>query len=195
MAGSALVGLGVGYLSLMLFLWMCRYPPEPVVRRMILGTLSPSAALLGMVLLFAMPVMSHGWDFVRMIVSLTLLFFPALYRLGLDGLLQDLKIQRARAQLMGASPRLIFRDVVLPQALPLCARLSAVASLWSWGDFAMSNLVVSERKTLATLVLSLLESYRFEVAALLLTPLLLGGALTFAFFVRVGNVYPSEPQS
>lgn len=194
-AGSLIVGLSVGWLTLLLLLWVLRFPPEGGVRRILLGTVSPSAALLGMVMLFVFPVMNHGWDFVRISLSLTLLFFPTFYRLEMDGVLQDLRHQRSTASLLGAAEGLTFRQVILPQALRSCSRMAAVASLWAWGDFAVTNLVSSERKTVGALLLSLMESYRFEVASLLLTLLLLGGLLTFAFFIWVGNVFPSESKS
>lgn len=190
--GSLIVATGVGWGAVLLFLWMSRFPPAGLTRRVLLGSVAPSATLFGMVLLFFVPFMSPGWDFFRMIAGLLLLVFPALYRMELDGVLQDLQKQRAMAEILGADSGLTFREIVFPQVVRVCGRLAGIAALWAWGDFAFTSLVSSERKTLATLILSLMESYRFDVASLLLTVLLVGGLLSYSFFSWMGNVLTAK---
>ena len=183
---SLLVAFFVGLFCLCLFLFFALGFPENRVPSFLRGWLAPSTALLGFAFLF----FSDKNIWFSYVFALTLIFFPIIYRLGMDRGLESLTGQIEIARTLGANDLLIWRRILIPQVWSLACILSGVASLWALGEFALGRMILGGPKTLALLSQSLLASYRIDAGLGVGTLILLCGSLMFLFFwggTRVGR--------
>jgi thiamine transport system permease protein len=192
--GSLGVAVGTGLLSVSLLLLLAYLNPRGWFRNFLIGYATPSAALTGFALLIVWRDLGLATYF-KIILGITLATVPAFYRLRWDALLSGLQNQRTVGESLGASDGLIFRRIVLPQIARSAFFIGGLAALWAWGDFALSSVVAERSVTIALLVGSLMEAYRFDAATVLVWILLLGGLSTFFIFQGVGRVLGAKPEA
>lgn len=114
--------------------------------------------------------------------ALAIAFLPALFRLGVMQVLESIEGQVEFAQHIGSSSVYTFRKIVYPQVLPQICLVSGLAGLWGVGDFSLSRVIIGTDITLAMWVQSLVEQYRWDMAALFSILILLAGLIVFSFF-------------
>lgn len=186
--GSIFIGMGVGLASLGLCILILYVFPTGAVRKVLLGHLAPSMVVVG----FAMISFSLTGEF-SLIIGLSVLFFPFLYRFYLDSFLGQLNSQVQLVRTMGGGPLTILTRIVLPQAWSRCCGIAAFASFWAWGDISLSKMVLAKPLTLSLQVAGLMESYRLSVATAEVWVLVCGGLVTFFLFKGMGNVGYKKP--
>ncbi len=185
--GSFFVALGSGLLSLILFFITARFRPAPRFRRLLLGLATPSAVIVG----FALLILVHatGWaSFFKLIIGLTFMHFPILYRLSWDAQIFSISQQIETAKTIGASQSRIFSKIIAPQVLRSAYHLSGLAALWAFSDFTLASVVAEKDLTLAQLFSHLIETYRWEAAESLILPMMAGSILCYILFSGVGYV-------
>jgi thiamine transport system permease protein len=192
--GSSAVALGSGFLVMALLLAIAYLNPTGALRRFLIGYAAPSAALTGFALLIVWRE-SGDATFAKIALGLALTTVPAFYRLRWDSVLQTLAGQRLVAVTMGASRQLVFRRVIFPQVIRPAAAIAGLTAMWAWGDFALSSVIAERTVTVGMQVQALIDSYRLDVATVLVWILILGGAVTYAFFIGVGRVLGSQSLS
>ena len=192
--GSLAVGSLTGFLVIAWLALLAYAEPKGSVRRFLLGFAAPSSVLVGFAILIAWR--ATGWaTFVKIAIGLSMITVPSFYRLKWDALLHALEGQRSIARVLGASEAHSFRQVIWPQIARQGFFLGGLASLWAWGDFALSAVVAERSVTAAMVVEGLMESYRLEPATSLVSLVIAGGFLNFAIFAGVGRVLGSKPVS
>ena len=179
--GSLSVAVGTGALTATLLLLIAYVEPRGTWRKLLLGYVAPSTVVTGFAMLLAWRATGTATYF-KIIFAITLVSVPSLYRLYWDAILSSLRNQREVAMSLGAEPFLIFRRIVLPQAIKPACFVAGLSSLWAWGDFALSRTIAERDVTLGMLVQSLTSTYRFEIATSLVWIMLIGGAFTFFSF-------------
>jgi thiamine transport system permease protein len=153
---ASAIGVGIGCGALLLFFgWGF---PENRVPSILRGWLAPSTALLGFA--FLAFVDTNVW--FAYIMALTLIFFPTVYRLGMDRRLESLRGQIEVARSLGASDFLLWRKILVPQLWSPAAILGGVAAVWALGEFAVGRVILSGPRTWALLSESLVSSYRID---------------------------------
>jgi len=183
---TMIVALGTGFATLLLCLWISYVWPHPCLSRFMKSYLAPSSAITGFALLI-LPGQSGNWPLVKMIVALTLLSFPLLFRWMGQSALESLEEPIAVARTLGASWSQILFEIIWPQRAPIFFRMAGVSALWASGDFALSSIVAEGHRTWALWIDSLLNSYRLDLASLLTIPLFAMGLLCYGFFVGAGR--------
>ena len=178
---SVLVGLGAGFITFALLSLVAFCLFDLFLRRFLIAWTGASTAFMGFAFLL-LGTDGLGAVWLKWALGLSLLFLPALYRLGGESVLGRLKEQAQVAKLMGAGYGMIFKKIIHPQCQQAFWFLSGVASFWAVGDFAYSSIVAGEHTHLALLIQDLLASYRLELATLLTWLLLMTGALCFFIF-------------
>lgn len=178
---TALIAFSVGALHLFLFFIVATILPHESLTRFLNGYLAPSPAITGFGLVLV-PLEGELVNLIKLVVALTLISFPLLYRWLVHTAIASLHNQVAVARAMGAGWVMIFLDVVWPQAAPQILRACGVAALWAAGDFALSGILLSERQTLPLIMEDLLGSYQIGAAQMILLPLAVVGLLVYAFF-------------
>lgn len=161
--------------------------PSVFLQGFLRGYLAPSTALTG----FALMLVGSNegpWMYLKIILALTLILLPFLYRLGWEQEWTRLQTQFESAHILGASHWMIYRKILLPQSAPMAGLLAGLAALWTSGDFAISGLLASDDFSLALVVDSLLSFYRLNAATTLSLLLILVGGFCFFFFWGVGRV-------
>lgn len=161
----------------------------------------PSVSLMGLVgLALSMSLLDFAPEFFlfsgagvhRQLIYaglLCLLFVPTLFRLGLDARLTDLSSLVQVARSLGAGPFQIYRELVLPRVWPRICSLSALAALWSVGDFALAKFFFESGETLPLLIENLMASYRVDPALSLGHVVFLIGAIFLFLFWRIADVF------
>ncbi len=183
---SLSIGLGVGGLHLLLFLILVYLVPLGFVGRFLNGYLAPSPALIGFGFLL-LPLSSEPWAFLKLILALTLISLPLLYRWLLHGAFENLANQVEVARVLGASSRQIGNEIVWPQVLNPLLKCCGLAAIWASGDFALSSIFLRGPSTLPLLIQDLIQSYQIEMAMWLMIPLMVIGILCYFFFVGAGR--------
>lgn len=187
LAGTLIVALGTSLLVLALLFLTSLVPPESRWHRFYLGYSAPSTALMGMALLLVGPT-SGALAYVKMILGIAFLSWPALYRLAGYSALSALSGQIQSAWIMGAGPLEIFRGIILPQVAKPFTGLAALAALWASGDYALSSLIAPRDLTLGLVLQDLTGTYRLGMATLLAWLLLLCGGICAAVMGGIGFV-------
>lgn len=183
---TMIVAMGVGFLTLWLCLWISYVWPNPRLAWFMKSYLTPSNAITGFALLL-LPGQSTEWPLVKMIVALTLVSFPLLFRWLGQAALESLEEQIAVARTLGASWSQILFEIIWPERAPVFFRMAALSSLWASGDFALSSIMAEGHRTWALWIESLINSYRLDLASLLTIPLFALGLICYAFFVGAGR--------
>lgn len=180
------IAMGVGVCTLLLFLAITYATPHRGLERFLNGYLSPSPVITGFALLL-LPLEGELFNILKIIVALTLIFLPMLYRWLVHASLAALANQVRVARLLGATWGMILFDVVWPQVAAPVLRASGLAAVWASGDFALSAILADDVVTLPLLMESLISSYRMESAQVLMVPLLLAGGMVYFFFVQAAR--------
>lgn len=184
--GTLTLGLSVGLLHLLLYLVTAYVLPHRHLDRFLNGYLAPSSALVGFGLL-ALPGEGRVWSFLKLTLALTLISYPLLYRWVVHSSLSTLRRQIVVAYSMGATWSDILFEIVWPQAGRVILRASGVAGVWACGDFALSEILLTRNFassfSLPMLITDLIGNYRFELATLILLPVMLASLVVYLFFV------------
>ncbi len=185
--GTLMIGLSVGFLTYLFLLLITYCWPRLWFEKFLSSYLAPSTALTCFSLLVILPNESF-YPFIKIPIAFMMLNLTGLYRLGWDSQLATLKGQHEVALTLGASPQLIFKSVVLPQVVERLGLLSALASVWACGDFAISRILAHRDLTLAMMTETLMSSYRLHQAVVLSLALIILSAGCFVVFVGVSYV-------
>ncbi len=179
--GTLIMGLSVGSLTFVLLLLVAYCWPRLWFEKFLNSYIAPSTALACFSLLVVLP--NEGvYPFIKIPIAFMMLNLTGLYRLGWESQLEVLRAQYEVALTLGASPRLIFRSIVLPQVIQRLGLLSALASVWACGDFAISRILAHRDLTLAMMTETLMSSYRLHQAVVLSLALILLSTVCFVFF-------------
>jgi len=192
-AGSIFVGAMTALLVSGLLMALTWVEPQGRLRTFFLGFAAPSSVLTGLSLI----IVWRGTGFASLIkvsIALALIFTPAFYRMQWDALLGGLGAQVRIAQTLGASQKMIFWEVLMPQLWPPLGSLAGLASLWAWGDFALSSVIAERQLTLAMAAQSLMDSYRLDVATVYIWMIAMGGLISYVFFKGAGRVLGSKSE-
>ena len=188
---SMFVGIGTGVLTLSLLLLLAFLYLKGLQSRIALSYVAPSTVICGFALLF-LGNQSETWSLYRIVLGLTLISVPALFRLSFAGKLYGIESQREVGESLGGTSSQVFKWIVLPQVFPNACFLSGIAAFWAWGDFALSNVVSDRALTLSLVIQQLMGSYRLELATLLVWIVIFGGMLSFFLFSGLGYVYDKK---
>lgn len=180
------IAVAVGMIHLFIFLLIAFVSPSDRLRRFLNGYLSPSPVITGFALLL-IPGDGDVWDLLKVIVALTLISLPLLYRWIVHSALEGLSGQILLARTLGASWFSILMEVVWPQVSVPVSRACGLAALWASGDFALSGILAGDINTLPLVMDSLIGVYRMEAAQVLMLPLLVIGLCAYFFFVMMGR--------
>ena len=172
------LSFAVGFLCLFLFLLFSWGGPENQIPRLMRGWLAPSTSFLGLVFLFS----SQEGSWIAYLMALVLVFFPILYRLGMDRTLENLRLQVEVSRTLGASRLLVWQKILIPQVWKMSCLLAGVGAFWSLGEFALGQIILAGPRTLALLSQSLLATYRVNASFGVSLFLLAGGFMVFSFF-------------
>ncbi|MCB0363309.1 MAG: ABC transporter permease subunit, partial [Bdellovibrionales bacterium] len=192
--GTLYVSGGVGLLILFLLLLVAGLSPHWGLDRFLMGYTAPSTVLTG----FAFLLLGvGGWWQVHfvLILGLSILMLPALYRMMGRSILFSLRQQLIVARIAGASWALIFTRIVVPQVWRDFCWLAGIGAFWASGDFALSTLLAEGNTTIALTAKAYMSSYHLEVATILNLILLLIGALCLLSFGGLSRVFGEKPRS
>lgn len=171
---TAIISLATGLLHLVLFLTVALVMPHKRLGRFLNGYMAPSSTITGFGLLLV-PIDGDIVNLVKLVVAISLISFPLLYRWLGHAALSSLEKQIAIARVLGAGWWKILFEVIWPQAAPQLLTASGIAALWAAGDFALSGLLLGQGQSLPLVIDGLLSNYQLEAAQILLLPL---GALS-----------------
>lgn len=180
------VSLGVGLMHLLLFLLIAYISPNTRLNRFLNGYLAPSPVITGFAFLL-LPGEGDALNIIKLILALTLILLPLLYRWIVHTELAALNGQIRVARTLGAPWWMILDEIVWPQAAPQVMRACGLAALWASGDFALSSILAENVETLPLIMESLIGNYRMEAAQVLMLPLLTIGLGMYFFFVRMAR--------
>ena len=133
---TILVSLGTGLFTLALCLWITYLWPSKRLSVFMKSYLSPSSAVTGFAFLL-LPGQDGEWPLIKIMVALTLISFPLLFRWIGQAALESMEEQIAVARTMGASWSQIVFEIVWPQRANVFFRMAGLSSLWASGDFAL----------------------------------------------------------
>jgi thiamine transport system permease protein len=181
-ANSFLVGLGAGFFTLFLCLWIAYVWPQKGLSYFMKGYLAPSSAITGFAFLL-LPVSGGNWPLIKIVVALTLMSFPVLFRWIGQVALEELEHQIIIARSLGASWLQILFEVIWPQRGSEFLAMAGLCALWTSTDFALTSILAEGNTTWAIYIQDLIANYRLELATLFTVPLFLIGVLCYGFFV------------
>lgn len=164
------------------------------LHRLLTGYLAPSPVIVGFSL-WSLTPNTFWWSEIKIALSLSLIFLPALYRWKAASALLALKKQVLAARTMGANQWQIFKDVIFPQSVQVICWLTGVAAFWASGDFVLSTLLGFGHHTLGILAEGLLASYQFELASVVTLIIFIFGWMCFYLLGVMGRVLNKKPLS
>lgn len=183
---TLLLALAVGLANFVLFLLIAYVSPHSGLRRFLNGYLAPSPVITGFALLL-IPTEGEMWNLLKVVLGLTMISLPLLYRWIVHSSLSSLSDQILTARTLGASWFSILTEVVWPQISGVVMRASGLAALWASGDFALTGIIMNDVSTLPLMMEDLIGNYRMEVAQLLMIPMVVIGLGVYFTFVNVGR--------
>lgn len=178
--GSLTIGLGTGILCYICLMLVAYCWSQPWFEKFMNGYMAPSTSLT----CFSLLVITSNegiYPFIKIPVALILLGLNGLFRMGWDGELRSLQSQTRVAYAMGASPGLIFREILFPQLSVPAGFLAGLASIWACGDFAVSRILAHHDLSIAMMTETLMSSYRLSQASLLSLLIIVLGLVCFGF--------------
>ncbi len=125
--------------------------------------ISPSTVLVGFTLYLFLPV-TKDFDIVKIILAMSILFFPSLFKLFLQQPIENLKQQLLISKIYGLSkPTIIFEIIFrqIPQKLYLWA---SMLILWFIADYALLKALGVQTPTLGLFSEKFLSSYRLALS-------------------------------
>jgi thiamine transport system permease protein len=167
---SLALGLSVGLLHTVFFLITAYVSPHPGLHRFLNGYLSPSSAITGFAMLL-LPGSGGAFDFIKLVLALTLISFPLLYRWIVHSALDSLQNQIVIARSLGARWSTVLFEIVWPQAAPQILRASGLAAFWGAADFVITSVVAGDFNTVPLMMTNLMGTYHLAEADLLMIPL------------------------
>ncbi|MGE4133511.1 MAG: ABC transporter permease [Bdellovibrionales bacterium] len=182
---TVIIGLGAGLTLAILLAMIVFVSPSSRLSRFLNGYLAPSPAIagFGLLLLDPDPILSQA----MLILALALVTLPLLYRWLIHSRMQGLIHQVEVARSLGANWKQVFAHVTWPQMAPAVMQASGLAALWASGDFALAGILLNGEANLPLLIDDLMNRYQFEVAQLLLLPVLIIGIGLYWSFERAGR--------
>jgi ABC-type Fe3+ transport system, permease component len=185
--GSLTIGITVGLLCYGGLLLIAYSFPKKWFEQFLNGYVAPSTSLACFCLLLIGP--NGGvWTFIKIPLALTLLSLNSLYRMGWDGSLESLRSQISVARTLGASPELIFKEILFPQITKRAGLLAGIASIWACGDFAVSRILAHRDISIAMMTETLMSGYRLNQAILLSSLIIVAALICFVFIIGVSRV-------
>jgi len=185
------IAIATGILCATFFLFLLYLLPHRRLENLLRGFIAPSSA----VACFGFLIWGNNEGLalnLKIVTLLTLLFFPALYRMGFQSKFESLLRQTDVALILGASRPLIFRGVLLPQMASRIFLLSGIGATWAAGEFAITKVLAGNDFTLALQIRSLMTSYRIELAGALSFILILLCLFIFSIFYGASRVLYSK---
>lgn len=190
---SLAISIMTGVSLLVLFVAITYISHSAALNRFLMGYIPLSTVLVA--LAFAVSGFFSGIPAeIRVVLALSILFLPMLYRLELGTKLSELKTQTEAARLMGAGDFLIFQKILFPQMSSTLFFLAGLGAFWAIGDFAVSQVIFGKQITLALLIQNLVGAYRVEMANVLVILLLLLGLGVFLLFKELNHVVSQKHQ-
>jgi ABC-type Fe3+ transport system permease subunit len=186
MLNTLIVALGSGWLTLFLCLWISYVWPHRSLSLFMKGYLAPSSVVTGFAFLL-LPVEGGNWPVIKMIVALTMVSFPILFRWIGQAALESAEEQILVARSLGASWGQIVFEVIWPQRGHEFLRMAGLSALWASGDFALSSIIAESNHTWALYIDDLIGNYRLELATVYTVPLFLIGLLCYGLFIGVSR--------
>jgi thiamine transport system permease protein len=174
-------------LTLLLLMVVCLAYEFSRWRRLLLSYMPPGAVLVGFAYFILEPILRLPLA-LQLILGLGIVFFASLLRLSVAGTLSGLLPQIEVAEVLGASPTMVFQRVLLPPLIKPLMFTAGMASMWASGEFALSSILSSEDFHLALVIKSWASSYRLEAAQALMFLLYLVALVCFYFWWRLGDV-------
>lgn len=163
--GSFLIATTVGFATVFTVRLTVFLYPDESLRKFLLVYVSPGAVITGFVLL-AFQTGEPLIEGIKVVLGMTLVFFPWLYRGTVDGAWSRLQSQVDVALTLGASRVALYRDVTWPQMRGAAAAAGAIAAFWAAGEYALSSLLLGGEATLVGVVDRLIGSYRIDLAVI-----------------------------
>ena len=114
---------------------------------------------------------------LKVIIGVTLVFFPWLYRGSVDGAWSGLQSQVDVALTLGATRSRLFHEVTWPQMRGAAAAAGALAAFWAAGEYALTSLLLGGDSTLVGVVDRLIGSYRMDLAVLAVALMVMVGSI------------------
>lgn len=152
--------------------------------------ISPSTAVVGLAFFLLLPPQSQ-YDAFKLVLALSLLIFPLLFKLFLEQPLLNIKPQLETAEIYGLKPTVVIYEVIFTQLRRPFFLWLAFLILWFVSDYATSRSVGIQSETLGLLTQGFLGSYRLPLAYLSSLLILLVSALALGIcylLVVVGDV-------
>lgn len=187
---SLIIGSAVGCMVFVLSCLICYSLPYSRFEKFLSAYMAPSTAVVA----FSFYILDFESSRTLVVLALTLLFLPLVFRLNVSNHFRGIVGQIEVARVLGASSREIFWNISLPKCSKAIGLSAGLASFWAIGDFAVSGLLLGS-PTLATIGKKLMESYRVEAASLFVVTLLVVGAILLSIFWSIGNVLSEKPLS
>lgn len=192
--GSFFVSLGTGFVCLLGLLLIAYGLPHMTYRWFLFSFVAPSTALVGFSM-FLLRVQFANLDYVFIILGLSILILPVLFRFRWANFIDGLSLQIETARTLGAGWNLIFFKLIYPQVIAEAGFLAGLAGLWASGDFAVSKIVSGRNLTLAMHINSMVSSYRINPAIAISWILIVVGGSVGMFFWGMGRVVSEESYS
>lgn len=186
LAGSLALGLSCGFLSYLALMLIAYCWPKWWFEKFLSGYVAPSTSLACFSFLLLLP--NGGlYPYLKIPLALVLLSLNGLFRMGWGGSLQALEDQAQIAYAMGASHRMIFKEILFPQLSDRAGVLAGIAAVWACGDFAVSRILAHRDLTIAMMTETLMSGYRLDQATVLSILIIVCG--TLCYFACKGGSY------
>ncbi len=186
LAGTLSISVMVGFVCFFSLLVIAYGLPHEIFSRFLNSYIAPSGVLTAFAFLLL-----GDYQLVaprQLVLAISIIFIPVLYRLRWSGLIASLHSQIDVARVLGAKWRLIYWQIIFPQSVKEAGFLAGLAAFWACGDFALSRIIFDHDYTLAMVIDGLMSTYRLDIATFLFWILLSLGATVFFCFRELGNV-------
>lgn len=175
--------------SMLIMIFILAAKPDGFLGRYLYGIGVPSTVLVGYSLVSLNMYPSNSVASIMMVIALTLIFIPSLFRLTVFDSYKQLNTDIFVAQSLGASEGKTFFHVIIPQMLRQIVLVGQIAGFWACGEFALSSIFTDESFTLALITKDFMGSYYLGLAMLMIWLMLLVGAFNFYLVKGVGIVF------
>lgn len=174
------ISLVTGLLGFIFIQIYCFFYNKKLIHRFFEVFILPSSTLVGLSVLFMFNFLS---SFQRLILALTILFFPWVVKLILHPKLLSLSAQEEVSYLAGASRWQVYRYVRLPQLKNETIWALSLMSVWSISDFTVTRIILEKQESLSLVLFSLMSGYRLN-QSLILSLVLIVMCLVSYFLIR-----------
>ena len=150
---------------LMLFLWLIDFLKNGRFS-LAINLISVSTVLVGFSFYLALPV-DKNYDIIKIILAVSILFFPALFKLFLQKAIEGLQSQISIAQIYGLSKVTIIFEIIFKQISRQLWLWLSFMIVWFISEYAILRSLGVQTKTLGLLTESFLSSYRLPLSYLM----------------------------